>query len=403
MNGSMRGQTSRDHAGARSQSGRTHEGTHAASASAFAPGPGAAGGVANILALQRAAGNRAVNGLLARMMERSSSSTIPAIPSGGRPLDDAVRAEMESRFGQDLSEVQVHTGAEAAVVAGSLEAKAYTVGNDVVFSQGRYAPDTTEGKRLLAHELAHVVQQRRGGPAPALDPDSPLEQAADRASEGIGRDAGAVAVGGASGVGVARTDDDQPKPFDPQEGNLLAKILLYGYNPFTDKYDKDTPIRDFVTNDQNLKVAQDASAVVAITAATIATGGLAAEAAAGLGAGTVGAGAIGGATGGVFQVAAKGAYEGKDPTAEDYLKGAVIGAVGGGVGGAATDVAAGLGASKFVANVVGGAYGGVTSTATQGVIEGKDPTYAEYLKSALQGAGISAGGSAWKVPWPGLR
>ena len=74
------------------------------------------------------------------MMERSSSSTIPAIPSGGRPLDDAVRAEMESRFGQDLSEVQVHTGAEAAVVAGSLEAKAYTVGNDVVFSQGRYAP-----------------------------------------------------------------------------------------------------------------------------------------------------------------------------------------------------------------------------------------------------------------------
>ncbi len=224
MNGSMRGQTSRDQAGARSQSGRTHEGTHAASASAFAPGPGAAGGVANILALQRAAGNRAVDGLLARMMERSSSSTIPAIPSGGRPLDNAVRAEMESRFGQDLSEVQVHTGAEAAVVAGSLEAKAYTVGNDVVFSQGRYAPSTAEGKRLLAHELAHVVQQRRGGPPPALAGETALEHSADEAAAQVARGSDVVAVTGASGVGVARQEDDK-LPYWKRLNRLYNTVL----------------------------------------------------------------------------------------------------------------------------------------------------------------------------------
>ena len=69
---------------------------------------------------------------------------------------------MEERFGHDFRAVRVHTCTEAEVAARALNAKAYTVGSDLVFSRGRYAPYTAEGKRLLAHELTHVVQQTRG-------------------------------------------------------------------------------------------------------------------------------------------------------------------------------------------------------------------------------------------------
>jgi hypothetical protein len=80
---------------------------------------------------------------------------------GGRSLDEGTRGLMESRFGENFSEVQVHTGHHAAQLAADLESRAFTVGEDIVFAEGQFAPETTEGQRLLAHELAHVVQQRR--------------------------------------------------------------------------------------------------------------------------------------------------------------------------------------------------------------------------------------------------
>lgn len=79
--------------------------------------------------------------------------------SSGQPLDPSARSFMEQRFGVDFSPVRVHAGAEAAVSAHSLGAHAYTVGQHVVFGAGRYQPATNEGKRLLAHELTHVIQQ----------------------------------------------------------------------------------------------------------------------------------------------------------------------------------------------------------------------------------------------------
>ncbi|HZR42836.1 MAG TPA: DUF4157 domain-containing protein, partial [Ktedonobacteraceae bacterium] len=79
--------------------------------------------------------------------------------SSGLPLDSSTRSFMESRFGHDFSGVRVHTGARADQSAQAVNAQAYTVGRDVVFGAGRYAPETTAGKRLLAHELTHVVQQ----------------------------------------------------------------------------------------------------------------------------------------------------------------------------------------------------------------------------------------------------
>ncbi|HKQ05867.1 MAG TPA: DUF4157 domain-containing protein [Blastocatellia bacterium] len=83
---------------------------------------------------------------------------------GGAPLSPTVRQFFEPRFGHDFSQVRVHTDAEASASARSVNALAYTVGRDVVFGAGQYAPETAAGQHLLAHELAHVVQQGRTEP-----------------------------------------------------------------------------------------------------------------------------------------------------------------------------------------------------------------------------------------------
>lgn len=86
---------------------------------------------------------------------------------GGQALSPAMRAFFEPRFGQDFSQVRIHTDSQAAQAAHGVQARAYTTGQSIVFGQGQYAPDTDEGKRLLAHELTHVVQQAGQGAAPA--------------------------------------------------------------------------------------------------------------------------------------------------------------------------------------------------------------------------------------------
>jgi len=82
--------------------------------------------------------------------------------SAGRPLDGGTRAFMEQRFGHDFGRVRVHTDARAAESARAVAARAWTVGNDVAFGAGAYAPSTAEGRHLLAHELTHVLQQGDG-------------------------------------------------------------------------------------------------------------------------------------------------------------------------------------------------------------------------------------------------
>jgi hypothetical protein len=82
-----------------------------------------------------------------------------ALRSGGQPLPRAVRAFFEPRFGHDFSQVRIHTDARAAESARAVNAAAYTVGRDMVFDAGHYAPEIASGRALLAHELVHVVQQ----------------------------------------------------------------------------------------------------------------------------------------------------------------------------------------------------------------------------------------------------
>jgi hypothetical protein len=79
--------------------------------------------------------------------------------SPGQPLDAEVRSFFERRFGHDFGDIRVHTDSRAADSALATKALAYTVGNNIVFAKGAFAPQTRTGKRLLAHELAHTVQQ----------------------------------------------------------------------------------------------------------------------------------------------------------------------------------------------------------------------------------------------------
>jgi len=138
------------------------------------------------------------NGLLQRaaLQGKGSSEAPPivheALRSPGQPLAPATRTVMEASFRQDFSGVRVHSDGTAAASARAVGARAYTVGSDVVFGESQYAPAGAAGQRLLAHELAHVVQQRGAVLQPKLEVgavDTPEEQSADAAAE-------AVAMGG---------------------------------------------------------------------------------------------------------------------------------------------------------------------------------------------------------------
>lgn len=149
-----------------------------------------------VLAVQRAAGNRAVASLLGG--------------NSGKPLDAATRQEMESRFTENFSDVRVHADGAAAASAAVLCANAWTCGRDIVFGEGSYSPGTSGGKKLLAHELAHVVQQRRGGAIPrTFEPASAAEQDAANAT-GQFAGTGPVSVSVATGTGVARQESEEP-------------------------------------------------------------------------------------------------------------------------------------------------------------------------------------------------
>ncbi|MBD0371724.1 MAG: DUF4157 domain-containing protein, partial [Pyrinomonadaceae bacterium] len=130
------------------------------------------------------------------LLQRSATSAgavneVPSIVhevlrSQGRPLDSETRAFMESRFDHDFSQVRVHTDAKAAESARAVNARAYTVGTNVVFGAGQY---NRGGRRLLAHELAHVVQQSEGvagvQPSAITESDHPTEREADAAAQAV--------------------------------------------------------------------------------------------------------------------------------------------------------------------------------------------------------------------------
>jgi len=171
--------------------------------------------------------------------EAQSDSSVPPIVhevlgSPGRPLEPQTRAFMEPRFGHDFSRVRVHTDGRAAASTQAVNALAYTVGQNVVFGDGQYAPQTSSGRGLLAHELAHVLQQQSGSRAPiksgsiiGKDAEAALEREADAAAEDrlAGR---ATAPSGSIAPALQRYSDPIPRVQSPTVVTMEQFILLVG-------------------------------------------------------------------------------------------------------------------------------------------------------------------------------
>ncbi|WP_428672123.1 eCIS core domain-containing protein [Reyranella sp.] len=183
-----------------------------------------------MLAHQRTGGNQAALQLLEKKqgLAESTSATmlqklaepatvapaeVPAVVrdvlrAPGEQLDGLTRAHFEPRFGFDFSAVRVHRDVQAAESARAVHARAYTVGNHIVFGDRRAIEHTGTGQATLAHELAHVIQQNRGGSErPALGGGA-LERAAESAAAAFAAGRSSIRVSGASAPGLAR----QPLP-----------------------------------------------------------------------------------------------------------------------------------------------------------------------------------------------
>jgi hypothetical protein len=136
--------------------------------------------------MQHAYGNQRVQELLA------------SLRGGGHPLDPATRSIMEAALGARLNDVRVHAGPEAQAAAAELGVRAFTAGENIYFAAGAYDPGSSIGLELLAHELAHFIQQRRGG---TRQPGEAQEQDADRAADAFaGGQSIDIATGSAPGV-----------------------------------------------------------------------------------------------------------------------------------------------------------------------------------------------------------
>ena len=112
------------------------------------------------------AAEREADAVAAQLPQGAPGSEPDSNRTSAGPLPAHDRAFFESRFGHELSRVRVHTDHAAAAAASSIGAEAFTVGTDIAFADGRYRPGTDDGRRLLAHELTHVVQQGGASPLP---------------------------------------------------------------------------------------------------------------------------------------------------------------------------------------------------------------------------------------------
>ena len=154
---------------------------------------------ANVERLAAAVGNQAF-GVLARAREGAGilpdgtahpdvTAAIARRRGYGEPLEEGIRNEFAGKLGDAFADVKVHKDGEAHAIGRSVSATAFTTGPDMYFAAGQYKPESKEGKELIAHELAHVVQQRgapTSGPMRVSQPGEPLEVDAERAARGIG-------------------------------------------------------------------------------------------------------------------------------------------------------------------------------------------------------------------------
>ena len=178
-------------------------------ADAGADGPAllSALGNARVQRLMRSAAlHRAANG--GEAVDDAVARAIQSQRGGGAPLEETARKTMESSFGDDFSEVRLHTDGQADSLNRAVSAEAFTTGSDIFFRDGSYNPSSSDGQKLLAHELTHVVQQRNSAPSSEMTVSDP-----DDASE---REAGDVA-NSFDGNAAAATVSRQEIPEDEEE------------------------------------------------------------------------------------------------------------------------------------------------------------------------------------------
>ena len=143
---------------------------------------------------------------------------VQAEKGSGHPMDTETRTEMETAFGQDFGEVRVHTSAEANKLAKELGAKAFTSGKDIFFKEGAYRPGSEAGRRLIGHELTHVVQQERvtrAGQVSAGQADDAFEQQAERTAEKVVHDQEASLKAIGAPPTIQRSDEVVWSPWSP--------------------------------------------------------------------------------------------------------------------------------------------------------------------------------------------
>ncbi|HTJ46334.1 MAG TPA: DUF4157 domain-containing protein [Kofleriaceae bacterium] len=160
----------------------------------------------------------------ARIMRRAERTI-------GIPLPSHLRARFEQSLGADLSRVRIHTAAESAVAAKAIGARAYATGHDIHFGEGQYAPHDPFGVHLIAHEVAHTVQQA-GGVHAKLEVSSPgdaLEAEADRAADAMVAGVAAHVSGGPAIA--ARTPDAQPQAGTPGKVKVVVNITPAAGDP----------------------------------------------------------------------------------------------------------------------------------------------------------------------------
>ena len=146
--------------------------------------------------LQQQIGNRAVQRLLTQRssgafdLDDDTAARINRERDGGQPLDGKIQAQMNDAMGHDFGGVRVHTSSESNDLNQRLNAKAFTTGQDIFFRDGAYEPHTSGGQELVAHELAHVVQQSSGavgsgGQMKVNAPGDAFEQEADAVAKAV--------------------------------------------------------------------------------------------------------------------------------------------------------------------------------------------------------------------------
>ena len=186
--------------------------------------------------LQRCGGRQCPEGTCDHRTSRVPAAVREAMRSPGQPLPSPTRDVMEAEFGHDFSQVRVHADSQAAEAAGAVDANAFTLGNHIVFGTSRWAPQTPSGSRLLAHELAHVLQQPSG---PYLDGEGlnishshdPAEREAEAVAAGFGGPMPPQA-GPIRDPRIARQESgqaDRPtapilNPADPRVNKILERI-----------------------------------------------------------------------------------------------------------------------------------------------------------------------------------